>query len=177
MARRHCSKCGCYVREGVQFDAAQNAWLPTWVCVGCDHEEPRQVRFPRASSTYTDPKHGSMPVTAKQLRAIERIKDAALDKHFYPDGGSHNANWEIKQLEIRLINKVLPGQAGTLSVVVQAGADDDEGTMASVFCRRGGHFFVGPRGKVEIAGLKYDSRYKGRRGRARKYPLIYGFSH
>lgn len=38
-----------------------------------------------------------------------------------------------------------------------------------------GHFFVGRCGGLEIAGIDSDPHYEGRRTRARKHPIIYGF--
>jgi hypothetical protein len=97
-------------------------------------------------------------VTGEQNAALARIARAALDKV------SSTERAEFKEWSVE------PFLDGILRVRVVAGMTNDAETLASVFCRYRGTFYVGIRG-----GIRALVFTKGRKMNARKYPLIYGF--
>lgn len=93
-------------------------------------------------------------MSAAQTAAIERIRAAALAR----------GRREVKRLEVSEL------RGGVVSLVIEAGMPDDDGTAARLLCRDYGHFFIGRRG-----GIRAASAPPGKRASARKYPLIYGW--
>jgi len=55
---------------------------------------------------------------------------------------------EIKKLEVELLGW------GTVSLIVEMGRENDEGTMASIFARDHRHIFIGKKGGCKITGTK-----------------------
>lgn len=109
---------------------------------------------------------GPVDLTPSQKRALVRIRSRALDRA--SNGGLSDA--EIKRFEV----KDMTGHR--IAVLIEAGHVGDENDLRSVFCRTRGHFFVGSHGGIEIAAVGYSRDYEGKRTKARKRPLIWGFS-
>lgn len=93
-------------------------------------------------------------MTKSQAKAIEKIKRLGEDL-FY--GGKDN--YEFKQFEVEEHDTFV-------YVLVCTGMKNDEGTMASIFCRDRARLFVGKKG-----GITYiDS--KGNKKRFEGYSLL-----
>ena len=92
-------------------------------------------------------------ITKAQEKAIAGIKKLAEKLHSY-----HADKYEIKQFEITDCEYFV-------SVVVEVGMKDDEGTLAEVFCRDRAHLFIGKRGGITYPvfknGRTYYKRFKG----------------
>lgn len=73
--------------------------------------------------------------TKLQEKAIARIKKLAENMMGHPD------KYEIKQFDI-------DENEYFVSVVVEVGRKNDEGTLAEVFCRDRAHLFIGKRGGI-----------------------------
>ena len=116
--------------------------VKVWECQNCGFCLPRRVNRSPDEST---------PITPAQVRAITQCQLAKLwDRQ------------EVKVFEVRQ-------HGGFVSVYVEVGRIGDEGTLASVFCRYRGHFFIGRRGKIQA------KRGKASKAKLQKYPLIYGW--
>lgn len=71
----------------------------------------------------------------------------------------HHKNGEVKQFDVKNFESFI-------SVYVVIGAKDDEGTLASVFCREKVTLFIGKRGKVTFPvwdEKNKEQRYKNYR--------------
>ena len=77
-------------------------------------------------------------MTKQQERKIELIRNYMKNYH-----GKYSDNYELKEDEVQDI-----GAGGIISVVLEVGLKEDEGTMAAILCRDRIHVFVGPRGGV-----------------------------
>jgi hypothetical protein len=73
-------------------------------------------------------------MTNSQKKALEMIK-ALVISEFYSD------QWEIKKFEITDCGSFL-------SVIIETGRINDEGTMAQIFARDYAHLFIGKRGAI-----------------------------
>lgn len=73
-------------------------------------------------------------MTAAQERAVKRIRKLA-ENCFYSDA------WEIKEWEVNE-NEYF------VSVIVEIGHKNDEGTLAAIICRDRAHLFIGKRGGI-----------------------------
>ncbi len=105
-------------------------------------------------------------MTRFQNRAIAIIARKALET---AGADAEFKEWSVTELTQRLV-----------SVVVSTGKVGDEGTLAESLCRYRAHFFVGQRGRIEVAGSKDieqwpDSKRNQVRA-ARRHPLIYGWN-
>lgn len=108
--------------------------------------------------------------TDSQRQALRRIWDAAQEKA--SNGGLSEV--ELKELEVEP-NHTNGAGLPVLSIVIEMGRVGDEETLASVFCRTRGHFFVGSHGGIEAAGVGHSPDFEGKRTKARREPLIYGW--
>lgn len=97
-------------------------------------------------------------ITKAQEKAIAKIKRLAENLHSY-----HADKYEIKQFDINDCKYFV-------SVVVEVGMKDDEGTLAEVFCRDRAQLFIGPRGGIRYPVSKkmkdgswkhYNKRFEG----------------
>jgi hypothetical protein len=104
--------------------------------------------------------------TAAQDRAIKAILEAGKDRRISDGEYSHPV---VVQHEVKKL-----ANTNLVSVVVETALEDETG-LQSLLCRRYGHFIVGPRGGIKIAGVSYSDEYKGKRANARRFPLIYGW--
>ena len=77
-------------------------------------------------------------MTRQQERKINLIRDY-MNNYM----GKHSDAYEMKEEEI-----VDLGVGGIVSVVMETGMKEDEGTMAAVLCRNRIHVFIGPKGGV-----------------------------
>ena len=77
-------------------------------------------------------------MTRQQERKIEVIRN-------YMNGymGRHSDGYEMKEEHIEEL-----GVGGIVSVVMETGMKEDEGTMAAILCRNRIHVFIGPKGGV-----------------------------
>jgi hypothetical protein len=75
-------------------------------------------------------------MNAKQERETARFAEQFLRNHSYGDGD----RYELKELKVEDMGN------GRISIVVESGMKDDEGTMAAVLCRDRLHVFMGKRG-------------------------------
>ncbi|MEE9125623.1 MAG: hypothetical protein V3U11_00635, partial [Planctomycetota bacterium] len=68
---------------------------------------------------------------------------------------SNGDNYEFKKLEVR--------ECGDLvSLCVEVGKIDDEGTWGSVICRDYRHIFIGRNGGLTLVNAKHKSKSRGR---------------
>ena len=81
-------------------------------------------------------------MTNAQLATIQRIKKDIPYFDFY---GSDN--YEIKKFETKEFQYFV-------SLTIETGLKDDEGTMAALLCRKHRHGFIGKRGGVSIVNEK-----------------------
>ena len=90
-------------------------------------------------------------MTKAQEQAIKKIRKLAED-HLYSD------SYEIKEWDIKE-NEYF------VSVVVETGMKNDEGTLASILCRDRAHLFIGKRGGITYPvtknGKQVRRRFKG----------------
>ena len=84
-------------------------------------------------------------MTKSQEKAIEKIRKLAEDMFW---GGADN--YEFKQFEVEELDY------GAVSVVVETGHKNDEGTLAAVFCRDYCLLFGGKNGGITY----YDNKCK-----------------
>ena len=88
-------------------------------------------------------------MTKSQEKAIERIK-RLVEKDFYSD------NYEIKEWEIHE-NEYF------VSLYVEYGLKNDEGTLASIIARDKAHLFIGKRGGITYPVTTKDKKHITRR--------------
>lgn len=88
-------------------------------------------------------------MTDKQERAIKMLERRAREELFF---GSDKDRYEIKTLDVKE-NEYF------VSVVIETGLKDDEGTMASIICRDRAHVFVGKRGGITWYDNKGHTKY------------------
>lgn len=102
-----------------------------------------------------------------QERSLDRIKHAALNLYGYPE--KHELKkWEVTEHLRR------DGRGSWLFVIIEVGYKDDEGTMNAIVSRQRGTFSIGERGGITSTEVR-NGKF-GRRTKALKYPLIYGFT-
>ena len=77
-------------------------------------------------------------MTKAQLATIQKIKKDIPQFDFY-----ESDNYEIKRFETEEFQYFV-------SLTVETGMKGDDGTLASVFCRKHRHGFIGKRGGVSI---------------------------
>ena len=107
-------------------------------------------------------------MTKLQESAVEAIKRAALNLYGFPE------KKEVKQFEVKEIAP-RPGKVPSLFVTIEVGYIGDEGTMQALLCRHRGNFTVGRLGGI-TSTESWSTGKHGFREKARKYPLIYGFT-
>lgn len=73
-------------------------------------------------------------MTNSQKMAMERIKKLTNDLLY-------NDNHEVKKFEVTDCDYFI-------SVVVETGIKNDEGTLAAIYCRDRAHLFIGKRGAI-----------------------------
>ena len=88
-------------------------------------------------------------MTPSQKKAVQAIRQEIIDRHGYGD------TKEFKKFEVKELD-----WGGKISVCTSYGLINDEGTMASIFCRDERYLFVGPRGGIELANCKRKSKAK-----------------
>lgn len=76
-------------------------------------------------------------MTKSQEKAIEKIRKLG-EELFY--GGADE--YEFKEFDIQELNN------GTISLVVETGMKNDEGTLAALFTRDRAHLFIGKKGGI-----------------------------
>lgn len=86
-------------------------------------------------------------MTKQQEQQIARIKYEA--KHYM---GKHSDDYEIKKFEVEE-NKFF------VSINVEVGAKNDEGTLAAIFCRDNTLIFIGRRGGLKVPCFKNNKMY------------------
>lgn len=90
-------------------------------------------------------------MTKAQEKAVAKIR-ALAEQNFYADDMEFK-EWEVEEFE------------SFVSVVVETGHKNDEGTMAAIFCRDRAHLFVGKRGGIRYPvhknGKHYYKRFEG----------------
>ena len=80
-------------------------------------------------------------MTKQQEIAVNKIR-ADIEKEFFYDKDTYEVKkWEVEECKY------------FVSVAFEVGIKNDEGTLASIFCRDRGHLFVGKRG-----GLSYYNK-------------------
>lgn len=91
-------------------------------------------------------------MTRKQKTIIEMLKREAKRQLFY--GGEED--YEFKQFEIKDYDSFV-------SVSIETGRKNDEGTLAAVLCRDHLHLFIGKRGAITYwqTGRKTTQRLNG----------------
>lgn len=77
-------------------------------------------------------------MTQAQKRAVQRLRRLAEEDLFFGAPEKH----EFKKFEVEELDW------GNVSVVIETGLKNDEGTMAAIFARDYCHVFVGPKGGV-----------------------------
>ena len=77
-------------------------------------------------------------MTRQQERKIEIIRDYMMNRM-----GKYSNEYEMKEEEIVELES-----GGIVSVLMETGMKEDEGTMAALICRERIHVFVGPKGGV-----------------------------
>lgn len=87
-------------------------------------------------------------MTKAQERTIEQIKKAIPKFDFY----GHPDDYEIKRWEVKETDY------GKVIVIFETGRKGDEGTMASILCRKHRQIFIGSRGGMEC--YVYDTKKK-----------------
>lgn len=80
-------------------------------------------------------------MTKAQERIINQIKRELPRFDFYSEDG-----YEIKKFEVTPLEG-----CEIISVYIETGMKNDEGTLAEALCRKHRHFFVGVRGGIETA--------------------------
>ena len=92
-------------------------------------------------------------MTNAQEKAVARIKKLAETLHSY-----HADRYEIKEWKVEE-NEFF------VEVIVEVGMKDDEGTMASIFCRERAQLFIRKCGGITYPVYKngrcYTKRFKG----------------
>ena len=73
-------------------------------------------------------------MTKSQERAITNLR-RCVEKDYLYDEQYEIKRWEIEELKY-----------GKISVVFTTGLKNDDGTLASIFCRDTGHVFIGKKG-------------------------------
>jgi len=91
-------------------------------------------------------------MTRSQERALKKL-EMLTRKDFLPN--EEMKTWEVKDIG-----------TGTLSVVIEYGLVNDEGTLAEIFARSRCHIFIGSRG-----GVSYYNN-KGTRKRFKWYSIL-----
>ena len=90
-------------------------------------------------------------MTKAQEKAVAKIR-ALAEQNFYADDMEFK-EWEVEDC------------GAFVSVVVETGHKNDEGTMAAIFCRDRAHLFIGERGGITYPvyknGKHYCKRFKG----------------
>lgn len=98
-------------------------------------------------------------ITPLQEKTIRNIRKMAENLH----SSRYADKYEIKTFEVEDCKYFV-------SLVVEVGMKDDEGTLAEVFCRDRAHLFIGPRGGIRYPVSKqmkdgswkhYDKPFKG----------------
>jgi hypothetical protein len=107
-------------------------------------------------------------MTHHQEKAVNRIKDMIKTEFF-----TCHREAELKEFDVNE-NEYF------VSVVFEVGGKNDEGTLASIFCRERGQVFIGPRGGItysvfskklkktvekpmkSLYSVYYDQKYEGR---------------
>lgn len=101
-------------------------------------------------------------MNAIQERETVRFAEHFLSNHSYGDGD----RYELKELRVEDMGN------GRISIVVESGMKEDEGTMAAILCRDRIHVFMGKRGgltRINERGRReriswWDAtHYRGRR--------------
>lgn len=86
-------------------------------------------------------------MTDKQYKKIEQIKKMIPRFDFYGAPEKYEVKkWEVEEL----------GVNGIICVVLVTGLIGDEGTMASLLCRKHRQFFVGARGGISVMNRNYN---------------------
>jgi hypothetical protein len=80
-------------------------------------------------------------MNAKQINVIEVIKAKMI-----------NNRYEIKIEEVEDCGHFV-------SLVLEVGMVDDEGTMAEIICRNRRHFFIGKRGGVTLKSVSMSNKF------------------
>lgn len=74
-------------------------------------------------------------MTKQQERRIAQIEEIMMNLIGYP---------ETKEIKEKSVEEL--GVGGIVSMVIEVGDKNDEGTLAAVFCRQRAHIFIGPKG-------------------------------
>lgn len=100
-------------------------------------------------------------MTKAQERVINHIKKELPRFDFYSEDG-----YEIKKFEVTPLEG-----CGIISVYIETGMKNDEGTLAEALCRKHRHFFVGVRGGIETA-IYNGNHVKGSFRRVTPFELL-----
>lgn len=76
-------------------------------------------------------------MTKSQEKAIEKIRKLGEELFW-----GRADEYEFKEFDIKELNY------GTISLVVETGMKNDEGTLAAIFARDRAHLFIGKRGGI-----------------------------
>jgi hypothetical protein len=80
-------------------------------------------------------------MTPAQEKTVARLKEGFLYHHSFGD----ESNYETKTFKLDLSAEVK-----SVSMVIEVGMINDEGTTAALICRDRAHFFIGPRGGIRM---------------------------
>lgn len=96
-------------------------------------------------------------MTIKQKQKIQNIRDSVVSTIY----GKQSENYEIKQF------KITESEYDIVSIIIELGMKNDEGTLAECLCRNTAIIFVGKNGalkhiesKTSIIACFYFSQYK-----------------
>ena len=118
---------GAYFSRDLAYDDKFNDWVWVWKCNNCGWTsgEIKRRNFKRNI------------ITKAQQRTIDRLKDTL---HGYW-GGTNEYEWKKWEVETT--------DYGPVWLTAESGMVNDQGTMASIFCRDYWHISIGPRGKIK----------------------------
>ena len=97
----------------------------------------------------TTPGLKEIKMNAKQEKVIEALKTAILENNSFGESKA-----EIKECKVEDC-----GDYASMFIVV--GRENDENTMASVYCRETRLIFIGKRGGVSLSMVDRNLKYKG----------------
>lgn len=139
---RDCKACGMQrVQHSLLEDFADGKTTYIWRCENCGTRTPKQMQKPHVR------KPGFTPA---QEKSIALIKERLLEKHY----GDSSPMYEMKEFDVK-------DEGWFASVVAETGMKGDEGTAASILCRRRVHVAVGRCGGLEVLNAKIQHRRRG----------------
>jgi hypothetical protein len=148
MARQnvYCPQCkACrYWSKDSDFDPETKDFKNFWACDNCNYKKPIIKR----KRKLIDTEWGQM--TAAQERAIKRMLKDCVEHDTRMDGG------HIKHFEVT-------NHGAFVCVVMETGRENDENTLASVFCRVRRQVFIRKGGGISIVD-RSSKEFKTRSG-------------